>query len=356
MKIPQFKPIFNEEMEKEAIRVLKEEYFINGKSVRLFEEEFADYIGVKHAIAVSSCSEALVIAIQSLGIKDKAILTTPTTFISTAECIKLTQNILSFNDIDSKTYNLPEIINVDGQAIIPVHLYGLPYNMHHILMQQKKKGFNIIEDCAQAIGATIDGKKVGTFGDIGCFSFHTTKNMNVCGKGGMIVTNEDKYADDIRKLRYHGGVNLSDMSKVEFCGYNAQLNTVNASIGRVQLRYLDEWNEKRRSIARFYHKNLANIDGLQLPVASKGHVYHQFVIRLDKRDSLKQFLAEKGIQTIVHYTTPIHLIKPYTVDIPLPEAEYHAKHCLSLPMFPELKKEEVEYVCEGIKSYFEENK
>ena len=357
--IPTSKPVIDKEMEREMLRVLKEEFFVGGKSVEKFEEEFAEYIGVDYAVAVSSGTDALVIALRCLGIKGK-VITTPMTFVATVESIILAGAKPKFADIDTNTWNIDpfkieEQIDKDVRAIIPVHLYGLPCDMKSIMEIAEDNNLYVVEDSTQAHGAAYNGKKTGSIGDVGCFSFYSTKNMTVAGNGGMITTNDKQIAKKAKLLREHGGSNFA-----EFVGYNARMNTINASIGRIQLRRLDKWNEKRRKIAKFYFKYLNKVNDdipcipIKLPVYDKNHVYHLFVIESELRDKLREYLKNKGILCGVHYPMPIHSLKPYQKysSNRYYFSEYHAKTCLSLPIYPDLKEDEVKMICDEIKNFY----
>ena len=353
MVIPTSKPVVDKEMEKEVLRALREEFFVGGESVEKFEEEFAEYIGVDYAVAVSSGTDALVIALRCLGIKGK-VITTPMTFVATAESIVLAGAKPVFADIDSDTWNIsPENIEMSiksgEKAIMPVHLYGLPCDMDIIMDIAEYYKLHVIEDVAQAHGATYKGRKVGSIGDVGCFSFYSTKNMTVGGNGGMITTNSPKIAKMAKLLREHGGSNYA-----EYIGYNARMNTINASFGRVQLKRLDEWNKRRREIAKQYLSMLKDVKDIQLPVYSDGHVYHLFVIETYMRDALREYLKKYDIYCGIHYPVPIHELKPYKkyAKTSFPIAEHHAKTCLSLPMYPTLTDEEVKFICKRIMEFY----
>jgi len=348
-------PTVDEEMEEEVLRALKEEFFVGGKSVEKFEEEFADYVGVDYAVAVSSGTDALVIALRCLEIKDK-VITTPMTFVATAESIVLAGAKPKFVDIDENTWNInpekvEEFIDSETKAVMPVHLYGLPANMGEIMDIAEDKNLHVIEDCAQAHGASYKNKKVGSIGDIGCYSFYSTKNMTVAGNGGMVTTNDKKVAELAKLLREHGGAN-----NAKYVGYNARMNTINAAFGRIQLKKLDRWVKRRREIAKMYREKLNGINEIKLPIISDEHVYHLFVIETERRDELREYLKSKEIFCGIHYPLPIHLLEPYKnyTEQSYPNAEYHAKTALSLPMYPSLKDEEVEMVSEEIKKFYGE--
>jgi len=348
-------PTVDEEMEREVLRALKEEFFVGGESVEKFEEEFADYVGTDYAVAVSSGTDALVIALRCLGIKEK-VITTPMTFVATAESVVLAGAKPEFADIDANTWNINpgEIenhISNETKAIMPVHLYGLPANMKEIMDIAEDKNLHVVEDCAQAHGAEYKGKKVGSIGSIGCYSFYSTKNMTVAGNGGMITTNDKKVAELAKLLREHGGAN-----NAKYIGYNARMNTINAAFGRVQLKRLDGWIKRRREIANMYRKKLDGVKEIKLPIINDEHVYHLFVIEAERRYGLREYLRSKEIFCGIHYPVPIHMLEPYKdyAEQSYPNAEYHAKAALSIPMYPSLKDEEVEMIVEEIKKFYGE--
>jgi len=348
-------PTVNEEMEKEVIRALREEFLVGGKSVEKFEGEFAEFIGVKYAVALSSGTDALVIALRCLDIKGK-VITPPMTFVATAESIVLSGAEPKFADINKNTWNIDinEIknqISKDVEAIMPVHLYGLPCEMDEIMRLADENNLSIIEDCAQCHGGEYKDRKVGSFGEINCFSFYTTKNMTSGGNGGMITTNDSDLADKAKLLREHGGGNES-----KYIGYNARLNTINAAFARVQLKYLNEWNERRQEIANIYFDELKDIEDIILPINSKNHTYHLFCIEADNRDGLKNHLRTKKIFCGIHYPIPVNRLSPYKkyVNKQYPISENHAQKALSLPMYPTLNDGEVYLVCKSIKEFYGE--
>ena len=355
MVIPTSMPVIDDEMEKEVIRALREEFFVGGESVKKFEEEFAEYIGVDYAVAVSSGTDALVIALRCLGVKGKVIVP-PMTFVATVESVVLAGARPKFADIDANTWNIsPEeiekAIDDDVEAIMPVHLYGLPCDMKEILDIAEDNRLYVIEDCAQAHGAIYGNKKVGSIGEVGCFSFYSTKNMTVGGNGGMITTNDKKIAEMAKLLREHGGSNFA-----KYVGYNARMNTMNAAFGRVQLKRLDKWNKRRKELAKIYHELLGGIDKIKLPIIDERHVYHLFVIETEDRDGLREYLKSKEIFCGIHYPVAIHELRPYReyAEKNYPNSEYHAKTCLSLPMYPTLSDEELKMVCDEIRKFYGE--
>jgi perosamine synthetase len=366
LKIPLSKPVLDEEMKDAATDALQNEKFVMGESVFKFEEEFAKYCGVKYAVSTSSGTFALQFSLEALGINQKAqVITTPYSFIATSNAALLAGAVPVFADIDPKTYNIDPALakrelTSKTKAIVPVHLYGFPADMKTILEGIGSHGCAVVEDACQAHGAEFQEKKVGTLGNVGCFSFYPSKNMTVCGDGGMVTTNDEDVASKIAKLRDCGRKSHYEHDVI---GITARLNTVNAAIGRVQLKRLDGWNEKRRTCARLYDHLLSGIDGPVLPPNGNSRikpVYHLYVIRTTSRDELKAWLESCGIQCGIHYPLPIHLQPIYRSlfgykEGDFPESELASKSVLSLPMFPELEKEEVEYVCGKVHEFFDQN-
>lgn len=365
MKIPLAKPSFDKEMESAAVDALQNENFVMGESVFKFEEEFARYCGAKCAVSTNSGTSALRLSLLALGIKQgDEVITTPASFVATANAVLHVNATPVFADIDLETYNIdPELakrkITEKTRAVIPVHLYGFPADMDSIMEISQNHGLAVVEDACQAHGAEVMGRKAGTIGDAGCFSFYPSKNMTVCGDGGMVVTNDEELAKTVAKLRDCG---RASHYKHDMVGFTARLNTVSAAIGRVQLRRLDEWNERRRQHAKVYNDLLSDLDDIVLPPSGRPGVkpaYHLYVIRTGSRDELKAWLEENGIQCGVHYPLPIHLQPVYRrlfgyEEGSFPESELLSKTALSLPMFPDLKRQEIEYVCEKIHEFFNE--
>ena len=367
MKIPLMEPILTDEMVKAAINALKNERFLRGKSVAEFEKEFANYVGTNYAVAVNSGTSALHLSLIAMGVKEgDYVVTTPATFIATANVINYVGAKPLFVDISLETYNidpqrLEETIKKykdKVKVVIPVHLYGYPCEINEILEISEKYSIKILEDACQAHGALYKGKKIGSFGDAAAFSFYPSKNMTVCGDGGMVTTNDDKIAEMIESLR-DVGRSKSKPYVHEYIGYTARMNTVNAAIGRIQLKYLEEWNEKRRKIAKEYNKRLDGIGDLILPPQGNSKikpVYHLYVVRTKHRDELKEYLEKKGIECGIHYPLPVHLQPPYRKmgfkEGMFPNAERWAKEVLSLPMHPNLTKDEVEYIVSCIEEFF----
>ena len=365
MKIPLSKPVFDEEMKSAALDALQNEKFVMGESVFRFEEEFARYCGARYAVSTSSGTSALHLSLLALGVKrGDHVVTTPASFVATANVALYVSAVPVFADIDIRTYNIdPELVEANvtngTRALIPVHLYGFPADMNPILELSQDHGFAIVEDACQAHGAEYYGKKAGAIGDVGCFSFYSSKNMTVCGDGGMVVTNDEEVAKRVAKLRDCGRASHYEHDVV---GFTFRLNTVNAAIGRVQLKKLDEWNEKRRGLAKLYSGLLSDLDEVVLPPdggCDIKPVYHLYVIRTRLRDGLRAWLEQNGVQCGVHYPIPIHLQPIYQrlfgyKEGDFPKSELLSKTALNLPMFPELEKQEVEYICEKIHEFFDE--
>ncbi|WP_068320843.1 DegT/DnrJ/EryC1/StrS family aminotransferase [Pyrococcus kukulkanii] len=365
MKIPLARPVINEEMIEAAVNALQNEKLVLGESVFKFEEEFAKYFGVKYAVSVNSGNTALLFAFQALGVDGASEVIGPSaTFIATMNGAVLLGADPVFADIDMNTYTIdPEDvkkkITEKTKVIVPVHLYGYPADMEKLMEISEETGIPILEDCAQAHGAEYRGKKVGTFGEVAIFSFYPTKNMTVGGDGGMVITNNEEIAELVKKLRDNG---RKSKNTHDIIGHTARLNTVNAAIGRVQLKYLDEWNEKRRKIASIYDKILDTLDEVVTPPkpsSSIKPVYHLYVIRVpeNKRNLLGAWLEKNGIQTAVHYPIPIHLQPAYArfgyKEGDLPITEKWAKTVLSIPMFVEMTKDQAKYVGEKIYEFFD---
>ena len=367
MKVSFAKPIINEEMIEAAKDALVNEKLVQGESVYKFEEEFAKFIGVKYAVAVNSGTSALILAFLALKINGKKFIAPSATFISTVSAGIISGGSIIFNDINLKTYTLDtetleSKIRSDKEnikAIVPVHLYGYPANMDIIRDIAYSHEISIIEDAAQAHGAEYKGKRVGSLGDIGIFSFYPIKNMTVGGDGGMLVTNNEEYAELAKKLRDCG---RSAKYIHDELGYVFRMNTINAAIGRIQLKYLNKWNEKRRKIAALYDKLLKDIEEIILPPRPKlgvNPVYHLYVIRLKEysiRNALGAWLTSNNIEVLIHYPVPIHqqpAINKMNIKFSLKNTEVWAKTVLSLPMHPELKNEEIEYVTNKIREFFE---
>ena len=347
MKIPFFVQEFTDEMETAALATLRNESFVGGESVSKFEEEFATYVDTKYAVSVNSGNSALQMSLMALGISNDSKIVTPTnSFIASANCIKMVNAHPVLSDIDPKDGSIDiQNINEDVDGIIPVHIYGNPCNFDSVKAFAEEQKIPIVEDACQAHGATYKNKKVGSLSDVGCFSFYPTKNMTVGGDGGMVTTNNEEIAKKIISIRDNGRKTKNEFDKL---GFTMRLNTVNASIGRVQLRHLDVKNARRQEIVSNYKKNL--IEDCILPENEHGKsVYHQIVIRHKKRDEIRKVLMDNDIGSAIYYQTPIHLQPLYQeYGYKLPNSEKFAKEVLSLPSYPSLSDDEILVISECV--------
>ncbi len=330
-------------------RVLRSGQFILGPEEKAFEQECATYLGVKHAIGLNSGTDALYIALRALGIgPGDEVITTPFTFFATAEAISHVGATPVFVDIEEDSFNLnPDLIEAAitprTKAIIPVHLFGRPCDMDRILGIAEKHGLKLVEDCAQSFGATWNGKQTGSMGAFGCFSFFPTKNLSAFGDGGLLTTDNDELAATARMLRAHGSRKKYHNEAV---GYNSRLDELQAAMLRVKLPHIDEWNTQRRAVAQGYWDHLSGNQALVLPNIVDGHVFHQFTARVKagRRDEVQDALAQVGIGTMVYYPLPIHHLRLYLEShaaTRCPVAEQAAKEVLSLPIWPEMDKNEI---------------
>lgn len=353
------------EIKKEVDRVIgkvsSSGWYILGEQVERFEAEFARYIGAKYAVGVASGTDAIALSLQSLGVGSGDEVLLATNAYPVAFAITTTGAVPRLVDIDSDTFNIDpkdaeRRITNKTKALIAVHLYGQPANLALLKKICQNRGLYLIEDCAQAHGAKNKDKKVGTLGDIGCFSFYPTKNLGAYGDGGMAVTNNKNLAEKVRALRQYG--EATGRYESSYLGRNSRLDELQAAILRVKLKYLDEWNRKRREKANLYRKLLAGVSQVKLPkeTANLHHVYHLFVIRAQRRDALQEFLKRRGILTGIHYPKPIHLQPSFAFlghkKGDFPEAEKSAAQILSLPLYPELKNEDIGRVCSEIKNFY----
>ena len=347
MKIPFFVQEFTDEMEEAAIHALRNESFVGGESVLKFEEEFAHYTGTKYAVSVNSGNSALQISLMALGIGDGSKVITPTnSFIASANCIRMTNAEPILTDIDIRDGGIDLSNSKDNvNAIIPVHIYGNPCNFDSVKLFSEEQNIPIIEDACQAHGAEYKGKKVGSLGDVGCFSFYPTKNMTVGGDGGMTTTDNEETALKIKSIRDNGRKTKNEFDKL---GFTMRLNTVNAAIGRVQLKHLEEKTARRREIVSIYRKNLAQ--DCILPENKDGKsVYHQIVIKHEKRDEIRQVLTSNNIGSAIYYETPIHKQPIYEeFGYKLPNSERFSKEIMSLPSYPQLTDEQALEICECV--------
>jgi dTDP-4-amino-4,6-dideoxygalactose transaminase len=344
--------------------VFKKGNFILGEEEKEFEVQFAKYCDAKYAIGVNSGTDALYLALGALDISvgDEVIIPT-FTFIATALCISYTGAKPVFVDIEDETYNidpqkLEEVITDKTKAIIPVHLYGQPANMGEIISIAQKHNIAVVEDACQAHGATYGGKKTGSLGDIGCFSFYPTKSLGAFGDGGIVVTDSDEINKKIQMLRDYG---RKDRYQHKIKGYNSRLDTVQAVILSAKLDYLDQWNQMRNEHAAYYFELLNGASGITVPVIKndRTHVFQTFAVRVSDRDRVLDGMKDKGIGVLIHYPIPVHLQEAYAdlgyKEGDFPVSEQVANEVLSLPMFPHMNKDQIEYVCASLKELCTEN-
>lgn len=347
-----------EEIDAAIQNVIDNTAFIMGDAVAEFEKEFAEFCGAKYAIGVASGSTALDLTLTACGVKQgDEVITTPNTFIATTEAISHVGAKPVFVDIENVSYNMdPELLEAAitprTKAVIPVHLFGHPADMDPINTVAYRHNLIVIEDAAQAHGAMYEGHTVGTLGRAACFSFYPAKNLGAYGDAGMVVTNDEEIAKQVGLLRNHGRV---EKYSHEIEGYGARLDTIQAAILRVKLKYLEQWTNKRRMNAQVYNNCLrVNELGISIPreMHCAKHVYHLYVIKTNERDALRTSLKGAGIATGVHYPIPLHL-QPAYKDLGYKEGDFTvteelSRKCLSLPMFPELKEDAIVYVTSSI--------
>ncbi|MBW4633286.1 MAG: DegT/DnrJ/EryC1/StrS family aminotransferase [Iphinoe sp. HA4291-MV1] len=343
-----------------VLEVLASGRYIGGPLVAGFEQQFAAYTGVTECVACNSGTDALFLALRALNIgAGDEVITTPFTFIATAEVISAVGAKPVFVDIDATTFNLDveqvaTAMTPKTKAIIPVHLFGQPVDMTALISVAKAHNLVVIEDCAQSTGANWAGQKVGSIGHIGCFSFYPTKNLGAYGDGGAITTNDPEIAAKLRVLKDHGQKNRYHYEEI---GVNSRLDAIQAAILQIKLRYLDIWNNQRRQVAVRYHQFLNQVPGMIAPQELAGGmgVWNQYTIRAlgNKRDSIQNLLQERGVNTMIYYPRPLHLQPVYEnlgyKEGQLPMAEQACQEVLSLPMFPELPEEQQDQVIYSLK-------
>lgn len=343
--------------------VLDAAYYIQGPKVAAFEQEYARYCETAECVAVDSGTAALELVLRALGIKAGDEVIVPAhTFIATAAAVVLVGATPVFVDVDEKTFQMTaagtaEKITPRTRAVLAVHLYGLPVDLADMGAVCAAKGVHLVEDAAQAQGARLAGRRIGSWGKAACFSFYPAKNLGAYGDAGGITTHDAKLAADLRRLRDHGRLNKYEHSEV---GYNYRMDAIQAAVLRVKLAYLDGWNASRRELAAYYRKLLSGLP-LVVPAVNEGAepVYHLFTVLTSHRDALAAFLAERNIETGVHYPVPLHMQPAFQGlgykmgDFPV--AERIGRETLSLPIFPEMTRTQVEQVCEGVRSFFDAN-
>ena len=336
--------------------VLDSGKFILGPHEKAFEQEIADYLGVKHAIGLASGTDALIIALKAAGIGPGDEVIVPAyTFFATAGAVLSVGATPVFVDINSDTYlldtsQLTDVITEQTRAIIPVHLYGQAVDMDAILEFARSHNLIVIEDNAQAFGADYKGRKTGSIGDMGCLSFFPSKNLGGYGDGGMLVMNDDELARQARMLRTHG---WQKKYFPEILGYNSRLDELQAAILRVKLKFVDGWNQQRRQVASWYNQELIT-NRIQPPVVAldQSPVYHLYIVRFKNRNQVQQALKDAGIASDIYYPQPLHLCQP-CLELPLPTgglpvSELASQELLALPLYPELTREQVKQVVEII--------
>lgn len=383
----QYKSI-SEDIDRVTKEVLSSAGYIMGKNVTEFEKEFAEYIGVKHAISVGNGTDALVIALKSLGIgPGDEVITATFTYFASAECISAVGATPVFVDVEKDTFNmdpskLEEKITDKTKAIIPVHIFGQSADMDPINEIAKKHNLKVIEDACQAVGAKYKGKMIGTLGDAACFSFFPTKNLSCAGDGGMIVTDDDDIATIARALRTHGSGETGQKAynllnniteEVEtskdgddtvynplkyynyLIGFNSRLDAIQGAILRVKLPHLDSWNNGRRRVAKIYNEAFKESNVVAPLVREENEpIYHQYVLQCDDREAMLNKLKEKGVATGVYYPIPLHLQKVYAdlgyKEGDMPVAEYLSHRTFAIPVYPELTEEQINYIIDSIKA------
>jgi len=341
--------------------VIDTSQFILGKSVHDFEEAFAKAHNAKHCVAVGSGTDALHVALWAAGVAaGDEVITAPFTFIATVEAISLLGAKPVFVDIDSRTFTMDpakveRAITSRTRAILPVHLYGQPAEMDKLTDIARRHGVILVEDAAQAHLAKYQGKSVSGFGKAACFSFYPGKNLGAYGEAGAVLTNDDALAVKMRKLRDHGQV---EKYNHEIWGHNYRMDGFQGAVLGVKLRYLGQWTERRRQIAKLYREHLTGVGDLVLPFESPEvyHVYHLFVLRTKRRSALQQYLTERGIATGLHYPIALHM-QPAYVHLgykkgDFPVSEKTADECMSLPIYAELTEEQIGYIADQVKAFF----
>lgn len=350
------------ELQAALLRVLASGRFAQGPECEALERELAEKLGGQprlRALTCASGTDALHLALRAVGVgAGDTVLTTPFTFFATASAIVLAGARPEFVDIDPKSFNLdaaqlgaalarPRRVRV--AAILPVHLYGHMADMPALI--QAAGTVPVIEDAAQAVGASLSGRPAGSWGAVGCFSFYPTKNLGAAGEGGLVTTLDTGLEDRLRLLRVHGSRRRYEH---EILGWNARMHELQAAVLRTKLPHLAAWTARRRALAAAYNERLRDLEEVTTPTLTPDHVFHQYVIRSTRRDELRRFLAERGIGTEVYYPIPLHqqpALREFTPPAPLPEAERAAREVLALPMFPELLDRELEQVTEAIREF-----
>lgn len=382
----QYNSIKND-LDNATLEVLSSAGYIMGNKVINFEKQFSEFVGAKYAISVGNGTDALIIALKAIGIKEgDEVITSPFTFFATAESISAVGGVPVFVDVRKDTFTIDpnkieEKITSKTKAIMPVHIFGQSADMDEINSIAKKHNLKVIEDACQAVGGKYKGRKIGSLGDVACFSFFPTKNLGCAGDGGMIVTSDENIATIAKALRTHGSgengqkaynlLNNID-SKIDtvknaddtvynplkyynyLIGYNSRLDAIQASILLKKIKYIDKWNAKRREIAEKYNESLKDTEFVLPTVDSHNeHVYHMYILQSDHRDKIIEKLKDKGIATGVYYPVPLHLQKVYSSlgykEGDMKVAEYLSHRTFAIPVYPELSDEQIDYIINSIK-------
>ena len=362
-KIPLTKPILTREMEEMVIKVLRSGQYVLGEENRLFEREFAHMIGKKHAITTNSGTAALYMALKVLNIgRGDEVILPSFTFWASAEVVLILEANPVFCELNPLTFtldheNVEASLSKKTKAIMPVHLFGHPTDMDPMLKISSERDISIVEDCCQGHGAQYKHRPVGSFGELSCFSFYPSKNITVAGEGGMLVTDNEELAEKARLIRNHGQVGKYLHSDI---GFNFRLNEINAAVGRIQLKKLYEWVDDRRNLASAYNDALKNCAQVTVPMESPWayHSYTNYVLRVQQRDELNQWLQSNGVSSTVHYRVPCHRQLAYMVSggkktSLLPKTDDCAEEVLTLPLYPQMTLSDVVYVSELIKKFFQ---
>ncbi len=340
------------ELEPAMAQAMAATQYILGPNVQAFEREAAEYLGVRHALGCASGTDALHLALAGLGIgPGDEVITTPFTFIATAEAIRYVDATPVFVDVDPQTFNLDPVaveraITERTRAIMPVHLFGQPADIDTLNRMACDRGLLVLEDCAQSFGATVDGRQTGSLGAAGAFSFFPSKNLGGFGDGGLVTTHDDAAAEQIRSLRNHGQTKRYHHPQI---GYNSRLDELQAVVLRHKLPHIDQYNTERRRVADRYDARLAGLP-LQTPLRRDGatHVFHQYTALSDHRDTIMQALKDESIASAIYYPVPLHRQPAFAdaaVPASLPVAESLAERCFSLPVYPELTDAMVDRIC-----------
>lgn len=355
----------SDRIDRELAEVINQTSFIGGDKLAEFERNFADYIGVEHGVGVASGTDAIFLGLKAAGIGvGDEVITVSNTFVSTVDGIIHNGARPRFVDIDADTYTMDpnrveEAVNEDTKAIMPVHLYGQPADLNPLREIANKHDLLLIEDAAQAHGARYEGKRVGSIGDLAFFSFYPSKNLGAFGDGGLVATDNDDMAEQIRMLREYGESTKYEHQEV---GYNSRLDTLQAAVLDAKLPELDQWNEERRDAAALYNDLLADIPILTPDCAPfSDHIYHLYVIQTknkSERRALKNHLEQNGVSTGIHYPIPVHEQPSYQqMDYKfadLQTTQKTSRRILSLPMYPEIEKNEIRYIVDKIETFYED--